>query len=112
MTVSSDVVRPSWAWFALLDGGLVALSLLACSETAHQRAVEVSPVPIPSQPWCRSILFGAVIVHIAEGVAAGSMARRRGVSPKGWRLQSLIVGFPSLRLLRALPRVAPVGGVS
>lgn len=107
MAKRSDVIRPSWGWFALLDGGLAALAVLALSERAHTKVTEDIGFPIPSQKRCQSILLGAAVVHVAEGLAAGPMARRRGISPKGWRVQSLVVGFPSLRLLRRLPPAAP-----
>jgi uncharacterized protein YhhL (DUF1145 family) len=46
------------------------------------------------------MLVGTVLIHATEAVAAGRMARRRGLPTWGWRLQTLIVGFPSLRALR------------
>jgi hypothetical protein len=46
------------------------------------------------------------VTHVGEALAAGPMARRRGLSPRGWRLQTLIVGFPSLRALRRTTSVA------
>jgi hypothetical protein len=101
-----DVTRPSWAWFALLDGGLVALAILSSSETAHTRASEVSPVDLPSRPACQRLLGAAVAVHVLEALAVGRMARRRGISPRGWRSQTLVVGFPSLRALRRVPPTA------
>jgi len=97
------VTRPSWAWFALLDGGLVALAVLASHEGAHTAASEVSPLPFPSRPACQRLLAAAAAVHVVEALAAGRMARHRGVSPRGWRSQTLVVGFPSLRALRRVP---------
>jgi Domain of unknown function (DUF4499) len=99
----SGVTRPSWAWFALLDGGLVALGALAASEGVHDRASEVSPLPLPSRPACQRMLAAAAAIHVVEALAAGRMARRRGISPRGWRSQTLVVGFPSLRALRRVP---------
>ncbi len=103
MAKHPDVTRPAWAWFALLDGGLVALAVLASSGPAHARANEASPAPLPSRPACQQLLAGAVVVHVAEALIAGRMARRRGLSVGGWRGQTLVVGFPSLRLLRRIP---------
>jgi hypothetical protein len=96
------VTRPAWAWFGLLDGGLVALAVLASSETAHTRVSEASPVDLPSRPACQKLLAAAVATHVFEALAVGRMARRRGVSPRGWRSQTLVVGFPSLRALRRI----------
>ena len=98
------VTRPSWAWFALLDGGMVALTILASSEGAHAKASEVSPVLLPSRPNCQRLLGAAVGLHVFEALVAGRLARRRGISPRGWRGQTFVVGFPSLRALR---RVTP-----
>jgi Domain of unknown function (DUF4499) len=98
----SDVVRPSWAWFVLLDGGILALVILASHEGAHTVASDASPVPLPSQEVCRYMLVGTAAIHLAEAVFAGPMARRRGLSPRGWRRQTLTVGFPSLLALRRI----------
>ncbi|MGP0030713.1 MAG: TMEM254 family protein [Acidimicrobiales bacterium] len=109
MATRPGVDRPSWAWFVLLDGGLAALAVLAGSETAHAKVTKWSPAPFPSRSACQSLLANAVVLHVAEALAADRMARRRGLSPRGWRIQTLIVGFPSLRALRRVPRS---GGVA
>src|SRR3984957_17124719 len=105
----SDVVRPSWAWFALLDGGIVALVILAFHEGAHTVASGASPVPLPSQEVCRYMLVGTAAIHLAEAVFAGPMARRRGLSPRGWGRQTLTVGFPSLLVLRRIQKQSAIG---
>ena len=105
----SRVVRPSWAWFALLDGGIVALVILASHEGAHTVASGASPVPLPSQEACRYMLAGAAAIHVVEAVFAGPMARRRGLSPRGWRRQTLTVGFPSLLALRRIQKPNTLG---
>jgi len=46
------------------------------------------------------MLIGTAVIHVTEAIVAGRMAKRRGLSPRGWRLQTLVVGFPSLRALR------------
>jgi len=99
-------VRPSWLWFLLLDGGMVALTTLALNRSAHEKANEVAGDALPPREVLQVLLFAAVGVHAAEALAAGRMARRRGRRPWGWRLQTLIVGFPSLWALR---RSASVG---
>jgi hypothetical protein len=104
MANCSHIVRPSWAWFALLDGGIVALTILASSEDRHRSVSEASPLPLPSYEACRSMLVGTAVIHVGEMLMAGRMARRRGLSPRGWRLQTFVVGFPSLRLLRRIPK--------
>ncbi len=106
MAKRPDVVRPSWAWFALLDGGLVVLAFLASSQGARDRVAAAGPAPLPSHRSCQRMLAGAAALHVAESFIAGRMARRRGMSPRGWRSQTLVVGFPSLLALRRIPRGA------
>jgi hypothetical protein len=96
----SGVVRPSLFWFLLLDGGIVVLVRLAFNRPAYDRALEVSGNRLPPREVLYSLVAATAVIHVGEAVAAGRMARRRGLSPRGWRLQTLIVGFPSLRALR------------
>jgi hypothetical protein len=99
-STQSRVVRPSLFWFLLLDGGIVLLARLALSRSAYERAGEMSGDKLPPQEALQVLLGATAVIHVSEAVAAGRMARRRGLSPRGWRLQTLIVGFPSLRALR------------
>jgi hypothetical protein len=96
----SGVVRPSWLWFLLLDGGIVVLARLVFSDAAYRRAAELSKGTLPPRAALRALLGATAVIHIGEAFAAGRMARRRGLPPAGWRLQTLIVGFPSLLALR------------
>ncbi len=93
-------MRPSLLWFLLLDGGIVLLARLALSRSAYERAGEMSGDKLPPQEALQGMLAATAVIHVAEAFVAGRMARRRGLSPRGWRLQTLIVGFPSLRALR------------
>jgi hypothetical protein len=102
----SGVVRPPWLWFLLLDGGMVLLAQLALSEKAYDKADELSGTVLPPRQALQALLVGAAAIHVGEALAAGRMARRRGLPARGWRLQTLIVGFPSLL---ALKRTTPVG---
>jgi hypothetical protein len=96
----SRVVRPSLFWFLLLDGGIVLLARLALSKPAYDRAGEMGANLLPPRETLQGLLVATAVIHASEAVVAGRMARRRGLSPRGWRLQTLIVGFPSLRALR------------
>ena len=100
------MVRPSLLWFLLLDGGLVVLSELALSRAAYDKAGEMTGDALPPREVLQALLVGTAVVHASEALVAGRMARRRGLPARGWRLQTLIVGFPSLRALR---RSAPAG---
>ncbi len=55
---------------------------------------------LPPQEALQALLAATAVIHVGEALVAGRMARRRGLAPRGWRLQTLIVGFPSLRALR------------
>jgi Transmembrane protein 254 len=96
----SGVVRPSLFWFLLLDGGIVVLTRLAFSRQAYDHALEASGNRLPPREVLYSLLAATAVIHTGEGLVAGRMARRRGLSPRGWRLQTFIVGFPSLLALR------------
>jgi len=93
------VVRPSWLWFVLLDGGIVILARLVFSDGAYRRAAELSNGALPPRRALRALLAATAVIHAAEAIAAGRMARRRGLAPTGWRLQTFVVGFPSLLAL-------------
>jgi hypothetical protein len=96
----SRVVRPPWLWFLVLDGGIVVLARLVFSDAAYRRAVELSRGALPPRAALRGLLGATAVIHIGEAFVAGRMARRRGLPPAGWRLQTFIVGFPSLLALR------------
>jgi Domain of unknown function (DUF4499) len=101
----SGVVRPSLFWFLLLDGGIIALTKLAVNQSAYDKVDDMVDDALPPRETLQAMLIGTAVIHVTEALLAGRMAKRRGLSPRGWRLQTLIVGFPSLRALRraALP---------
>ncbi len=94
------MVRPSWLWFLLLDGGIVVLARLVFSDGAYRRAADLSQGALPPRNALRVLLGATAVIHVTEAVAAGRMARRRGLPAGGWRLQTFVVGFPSLLALR------------
>ncbi len=98
------VIRPSLFWFLLLDGGIVILTKLALSKPSYVKANEMSGDALPPREVLQALLGATAVIHAAEAVAAGRMARRRGLPARGWRLQTLVVGFPSLRALRRAPK--------
>jgi hypothetical protein len=100
MPPSPGVARPSWTWFALLDGGIVALVLLSAVDGARDAVASRSPVPLPPRRVLRGILAAAGVIHVVEALAAGRYAKRRGLPARGWAVQTLAVGFPSLFALR------------
>jgi len=98
-------VAPSVGWFVLLDGGLALLAVLGVSPGAHEAVGR--RVPLPPRWALRRLLVGALALHVAEGAVAARLARRRGLDPGPWALQTMVVGFPSLRILRSLDAPVP-----
>lgn len=94
------MVRPSLLWFLLLDSGIVLLTLLVFSDDVYARAKERLEGRLPSRNTLVGLLIGTVIIHTVEAFAAGRVARRRGLSSGAWRIQTFVVGFPSLLALR------------
>jgi hypothetical protein len=99
-TSQSGFRRPSVLWFLLLDGGIVLLALLAFNDEAYARASERLAARLPPRETLVGMLIGTAVIHLVEAVAAGRIARRRGLAPGGWRVQTFVVGFPSLLALR------------
>jgi transmembrane protein TMEM254 len=100
----SGVVRPSLFWFLLLDGGIVALTKLAVSKSAYDKVDDMTGDLLPPRETLQVMLIGTAVIHATEALWAGRMAKRRGISPRGWRLQTFVVGFPSLLSLRRSTR--------
>src|ERR1700728_3188164 len=92
----SGVVRPSWLWFLLLDGGIVVLTKLAVSKTSYDKVGEMTGDALPPRETLQALLIGTAVTHAVEALVAGRLAKKRGLSPGGWRVQTFIVGFPSL----------------
>jgi hypothetical protein len=96
----SGVARPPWFWFLLLDGGIVVLARLALSKSTYDMVDEMSGDALPPREVLQALLVGTAVIHAGEALVAGRRARRRGLPTRGWRLQTLMVGFPSLLALR------------
>ncbi len=99
-TSQSGLRRPSLFWFLLLDGGIILLALLAFNDQAYERAKERIADRLPPRETLVGMLIGTAVIHAVEAMAAGRIARKRGMAPGGWRVQTFVVGFPSLLALR------------
>lgn len=99
---SETVVRPPLGWFAILDGGVVALTVLALSPAAHAKAQ--AKVPLPSRRALQGLMGVTAVLHVGESLQARRLARRHGFPTRPWALQTLAVGFPSLLALRRAAR--------
>jgi hypothetical protein len=105
-STSTTFRRPRWGWFALLDGGIVVLSVLA-NRSAYRKAS--ATIPLPPRSALGALLAATFLIHLAEGVVAGTKAGRRGMPRGRWALQTFVVGFPSLIELRRTSRADRVG---
>jgi hypothetical protein len=98
MTLTT-VDRPHAGWWMAILGGIGLTAALACSPAAYALWVR-HVAPVPSRPVAQVILAGTVLAHLGEALYASRVVRRAGLSGGGgWILQTLVIGFPSLRLL-------------
>lgn len=104
MRSGPSFARPHLAWFAVLDGGVAALTVLSASEDAYAAAAEVAP--LPSRTNLQRLLGITVVLHVGEALYAARLARRHGLPAGRWARQTLVVGFPSTLALRRLVRSA------
>jgi len=98
MKTDATIERPSIASFVILDGSLAVLAALAISPGLADQVRR--RVPIPSNRVLRWILIAAGVVHLGEGVVAWRLAQAKGLNARSWAVQTTLVGFPSLVLLR------------
>lgn len=98
--VAETVEHPHVFWWASILFGMSLLSVLALSDAAYALWSQQVTTFFP-QALLRIILIGAVAAHIGEALYAYRLAGRLGLarSQLSWTLQTLVLGFPSLRLL-------------
>lgn len=82
-------------------GGLGTLGVLAFDAGAYATWCAHATAGL-AQGRLRIIFVAAVLTHAAEARYAWRLARRAGLetSARGWAVQTFLLGFPSLRLLR------------
>lgn len=95
------VDHPELGWWVAVLGGLGTLGVLAFDAGAYATWCAHVTAGI-SQGRLRIIFVAAVLTHAAEAAYAWRVARRAGLttSARGWVVQTFVLGFPSLRLLR------------
>jgi Transmembrane protein 254 len=102
------VERPHAGWWIAIGGGIGLLALVALDARAFALWSAHVTAAIP-RGVLRAVLVGTVLVHVAEAAYARRLALRLGLAgtAAGWFWQTLLLGFPSLRLLarRARPAV-------
>ncbi|MFT5357893.1 MAG: 3beta-hydroxy-delta5-steroid dehydrogenase/steroid delta-isomerase [Polyangiales bacterium] len=88
----TDVVeRPALGWWIAVGGGLGLLFFLAFTPAGR-----LFPMP---RSVLRTIALIAIALHVGEAVYARKLAKEAGLDVNGWTLQTLLLGYPSLRLL-------------
>jgi hypothetical protein len=100
MSMTSDVVRPHWGWFVLLDGGVAVLLAVTLSEQVYESVPVLGPLRLPERRALHWLVAGTAAVHVVEAAVAAGLASRRGLPVRSWTLQTFVVGFPSLLALR------------
>jgi hypothetical protein len=94
--------RPALFWYALLDSGIASLAVLASSQGAYDTVS--SRLPVPPRSLLQAAVVGTVLVHVGEATFAYRTAKAAGMdrSAGRWAREALLVGFPSLLLLRKI----------
>ncbi|HEX2865174.1 MAG TPA: DUF4499 domain-containing protein, partial [Deinococcales bacterium] len=112
------VARPHPAWWALVMAGMALTTVLAVWPAAHALAFgaleSLLALPVArvlSLPVVRAIFAVAVLLHLSESLAAARLAWRspERANALPWALQTLLLGWPSLRLLLARLRPGKLG---
>lgn len=95
------VERPALGWWVSILSGMTLLGLIAFNGLTWRTWSEHVTGVIP-QGFLRVLFGAAVVTHVAEGAAAVRMAESDGrhAASLGWGAQTLLLGFPSLGLLR------------
>jgi Na+-translocating ferredoxin:NAD+ oxidoreductase RnfD subunit len=96
------VERPHVGWWVAILGGLGLTAVLAFHAGAYALWYRYVTTRLPRSVLA-TIFVCAYLVHLGEALYARALARRAGfhASARGWMLQTFLLGFPSLRLLRA-----------
>ena len=101
----STVDRPHIGWWLIIIAGMTTLGVLAFDSVAL--AWWTSHLFwLPPQALLIAGFVAAVATHVAEAAYAFRLAKG-GVAPAaavGWTLQTLTLGYPSLRLLKQRAR--------
>jgi len=98
----SFVERPHVGWWISIFLGMTVLGLISLNEVTG--AWFQSNIPflgtVPISVW-RIVFLIALALHVGEGIYAWRAASRAGLKrARGWGMQTLLLGWPSTRLLR------------
>ena len=100
-SMTDDAVeRPALGWWIAIGGGLGLLFALAYVPEAHalwRRHIG----PMMPRKVLQGIAAAAIALHVGEASYAYVIARKHGMKTAGrWAWQTLLMGYPSLRLLK------------
>lgn len=96
------VERPHLFWWAIILFGMTLTGVLAYNDAAYGMWAENVTTLLP-QGLIQWIFVVAVGIHVTEALVALRMASRnadKAGSPFGWFIQTLLLGYASLGLLR------------
>ncbi|MFN8544066.1 MAG: DUF4499 domain-containing protein [Candidatus Binatia bacterium] len=101
LTSADTVERPALGWWLAITGGMGGLAFLALDPGAYAWWTEHVTAAF-SRGLLEWILVLAIVIHVGEALVARRLARENGLgsSAGGWFWQTLLLGFPSLTLLR------------
>lgn len=98
--MQGSVQRPHPGWWIAIVGGMSLTAWIAFSATGYQLWCEWATASLP-QGVFQWIFWLASAVHLLEAAYAYHLAQRSGLRSAGaWSLQTLVLGYASLHLLR------------
>ena len=97
-----QIARPHLIWWLLIVPPMALLAVLSTSPVFAQAWQDLAHLPL-SQPIYQWIFALAMLAHVGEGAYAWRLAGQSLQAPLRWQwgLQTLVLGYPSLRLLLA-----------
>jgi hypothetical protein len=100
-TQAARIDRPHLGWWVSVLSGMVLLAVLAFDAGAYAVWCANVTTVLP-QRLLQAIFIAALVTHLAEAAYAFRLASRSGLREDagGWFLQTFLLGYPSLRLLR------------
>lgn len=92
--------HPHWGWWLAIIGGMALTVLIAYNSYAYHIWQARVTALIP-QEWFQWVWWAALAAHAGEAVYALLICRRRRLATTlQWALQTFLLGYPSLRLLK------------
>jgi hypothetical protein len=97
-----DVVeRPRLVWWVFVLGGLTVLGFQGFSTDFYSWWV-LHVNWLPGKRTMAGVFIACVPIHVVEAIYVHRLALRLGMheSAVGWSVQTLLLGYPSTRLIR------------